>query len=164
MIEPKECIGKLSKKFLDACRSGNLEMVKYLLTSNNLENKPNINYTNEYDKSALILACRYGNIRVVEYLLTSLELKEHSNLYYKNKNDWNALMYAFDCQNFEIIKYLLIDMNMKVDENTINWIQNNYNDKENYETFLKIIGSKNLYNKLNEKIDNNEIIIKRVKL
>jgi ankyrin repeat protein len=63
-----------SGAFLIACGSGNLESVRYLLTSNDLEKKADIHFMSD---TALSKATAGGFLEIVEYLTASPELTDH---------------------------------------------------------------------------------------
>lgn len=68
----------LNKAFLNACEYGHFDIIKYLLTSPDINPHP---YINANQGQPLSLACIYGDIKIIEYLLTSPELKEHANIH-----------------------------------------------------------------------------------
>lgn len=85
-----------------ACDSGQLEVVKYLLTSPDLK----VHSQLDMDDHALERACANGHLEVVKYLLTSPDLKEWANL---NPNSNNAIYEAFKTGYFDVIKFILSD-------------------------------------------------------
>ena len=97
---------ELNDRLLNASYQGNLDVIKYILTSPDLTTHANINAINSKGENALMIACSAGKFEVVEYLLTSHELKEHANINDKNRNSWSALMFACQDGYLEIVKYL----------------------------------------------------------
>lgn len=67
-----------------ACKDGDIEKVKYYLTSPLIENKPNINDSIEIYKhnyyTPLMVAVSEKNMELTKYLLLSPDLKEHANI------------------------------------------------------------------------------------
>jgi ankyrin repeat protein len=102
---------KLNLKLLKFCKEGNVEQVKYLLTSSTLRVHANINCFND---SPLKYACQNGHLELVKYLLTSLELKKYANIYADNSS---AIKSACRNGHLSIIHYLLTskDLTNRVD-------------------------------------------------
>jgi ankyrin repeat protein len=92
---------KLNESLLDACQDGDLDKVKFLLTSPELKIHAHIHYEKN---SALHNASRNGHLHIVKYLLTSTELQKHANIY--SKDSW-ALTVACNAGHLEVVKYLL---------------------------------------------------------
>lgn len=93
-----------------ACSKGELDKVRYYLTSPELQLHANINIEEDETDPPLTKACANGHIEVVKYLLTSKELFEHADI---NAENGSAL--AESCWNghFNIIKYLLTSPSLK---------------------------------------------------
>ena len=155
---------ELNDKLLNASYQGNLDTVKYLLSSYELKEHANINYTDKYGTNTLMIACVNGHLEVVKYLLSSQDLKEHSNINSKDKNGYNALILAGWKGNLDLVKYLIIDMNMDIDNETINWLKGKNEHKTVYEDILKLIEKRDLHNKLDNSIRDDKINNKKVKL
>lgn len=81
--------------FCDACRKGDVELVKILVLDGNVE--PNIN-----DDCAIRWASFYGHVKVVEFLLEDMRVDPSS------KNNW-AFEKAMLAQNFKTALRLLSD-------------------------------------------------------
>ena len=98
---------EIDTEFINACKKGNLEVVKYLLTSTELKDNADIHVDNDY---GFRFACYYGKLEVVRYLLTSTDLKEHADIHANND-----LGFTNACYNgyLEIIKYLLTSPELK---------------------------------------------------
>ncbi len=80
------------ESFIFACRSGSLELVKYILS---IDTK-----AQDYDE-AVCNACRSGNLQLVKYLLsiaTNIDINAIGN---------NALCNACSSGNIELVEYLL---------------------------------------------------------
>lgn len=150
---------KLNEELLIASQSGNLELVKYLLTSPNLEQKANIYTLDYFNKSPLMLACQYGHLELVIYLLTSPDLKEKSNINSENFKGWNSLVVACDEGYFNIAKFLIVDMNMTIDNKTMKWLEDNNKHK-----ILNVIKIRDLHTELNDTISVNELKSKKIKI
>jgi ankyrin repeat protein len=96
-----------------ACDEGNLDLVKYVLTSDEIEKHAII--TSEGNK-ALINACSQGHLEIVKYLLTSNDLKKHANI---NAQDGKVLDYACFKGHLEVVRFLTTseDLKKKIDIN-----------------------------------------------
>ena len=94
---PQENINKL---FLEACQSGNLELVDFFLTGNGIKNAQI-----EYKKYDCIFKACYGkHLNVLDYLLTSKKLEKHPSI---DINNGNLLNIAFENHDINTIDYLL---------------------------------------------------------
>ena len=159
---------ELNHELLKACYNGNLEIIKYLLTTPDLKVHANIHETESdffnNEKNALMYACINGHLNIVEYLLTSPNLAEHADIHHKDNEGWNALMVACHYEYLDIVKYLLIDYNMSIDNETMNWLQGTNEDEIVYHDALKMIESRNLHQKLNNTINYTKINNKKVKV
>jgi ankyrin repeat protein len=101
---------QLNSAFCQACSNGNLDEVKYLLTSPELKEHAEIHY---YEDDALAEACWNGHLEIVKYLLTSPDLKEHSNLNDHENNNCDGLLNACGAGHLEIVKYLLTSSDLQ---------------------------------------------------
>lgn len=63
--------------FRMACKKGYLEVIKYLLTSEELTEHSDIHANNEL---GLRKACEFGHLEIIQYLTISPELTEHANV------------------------------------------------------------------------------------
>lgn len=95
---------EINQAFLNACKYKNLETVRYLLTTQELNFNADINLQNGH---ALQLACEGGELAIVEYLINSPELKKHIII---NDNIDEGFLEA--CMHggkkgMELVKYLL---------------------------------------------------------
>lgn len=105
---------KLDQHLIEACFVADLESVKYLLTSPELERHASIK---GWDEEAFIVACRTNNIELVDYMLRSPELKEHANVH-----TWRDTVFieACDRKDIELLNYFIFDFKIdkteKIDE------------------------------------------------
>ncbi len=93
--------------FLNACKNGYLEIVRYLLTSPELSEHVDIHLE---DDEGFRLAHKNNRLDVIRYLLASPELSEHANIH-ANHDDGFQLA----CQegNLDVVKYLLTSPELK---------------------------------------------------
>lgn len=102
---------ELNEALLISCRCGNLEEVKFLLTSNDL----NIHASpRSFDHAGLSMACSGGHLEVVKYLLTSSELKQHADLH-ANENDYihTPFVNAASTNQLNILYYFILELNIE---------------------------------------------------
>lgn len=87
------------------CTYGHLEILKYLLTSQELIHHRDIDYDHGFR-----YACANGRLDVVKYLLTSPELKEHADIHV-----WGDYGFKSACMNghLDVVKYLLTSPDLK---------------------------------------------------
>jgi hypothetical protein len=99
---------KLDQHLIEACFVADLDAVKYLLTSPELERHASIK---GWDEEAFIVACRTNNIELVDYMLRSPDLKEHANVH-----TWRDMVFqeACDSKDIELLNYLIFDF--KIDK------------------------------------------------
>ena len=109
----KERLNKLEQSELDqllieACFVADLESVKYLLTSHELERHASIK---GWDEEAFVVACRTDNLELVDYMLRSPELKEHANVH-----TWRDMIFKEACESKDValLNYLIFDF--KIDQ------------------------------------------------
>jgi len=89
------------KKFVHACNSGHLAIVKTLIASSD---KKILNQVDEDGFTGLHLACNSGRLDVVQYLVDQMDNKQ-MNINVRDNFGENALHYAI--QHEEIAKVLL---------------------------------------------------------
>ena len=78
---------ELNEQFIDACENGQLEVVKYLLTSAELTEHANIHARND---EGFIWACRYGHLEVIKYLIIDMNIDKTIQIEkYLNENKDN---------------------------------------------------------------------------
>lgn len=97
----------LNDYFIQACEDGELDKVKYLLTSPKLTKNVSCSYRSE---QALRNACKHGHLDIVQYLLTSPDLNKHANLHHDNDTPFVLACFS---GNLNLIKYLLTSEELK---------------------------------------------------
>lgn len=102
---------ELNVALMTSCRCGNLEEVKYILTSPELEFHAN---PQSFSHTAFNLACSQGYLEVVQYMLTSPELKVHANIH-ANKHDYIHTPFVnAACKNqSHILYYFILELNIE---------------------------------------------------
>lgn len=92
--------------FRYACDRGHLDIVKYLLTSDELVEKCDIHSEKDY---GLRIACQHNDLELAKYLLTSSDLKEHADIH-----AWNdePLIGSYQNNRLDIVRFLVFDMNI----------------------------------------------------
>jgi hypothetical protein len=105
-------IEELNLSLINACRDGEIEKVKYLLTSPelNLHAKAQC-HDGDYDLMfPLKSACFKGHLDIVKYLLASPELKEHADIHFEHDE---SLQIACNSGHLNVVKYLLTSPDLK---------------------------------------------------
>lgn len=106
---------QLTQWLVTACENGDLELVRYLLTSDDLVTHANVhgqycNIFHEYSESPLKNAVKYGSKELIDYLCTSKELVEHADILYNN----DEILYTIATQEkVDMIQYLMYDINVE---------------------------------------------------
>lgn len=92
---------ELDQHFVDACRENNLEVIRYLLTSPELNIHANISNNSDL---ALRLAAKEGHLDIIKYLLLSPELAIHANV---ETNNHYAMKTSCVNKHYEMLHFLL---------------------------------------------------------
>lgn len=95
--------------FLDACDQGELNVVKFLINSENImmDVKSMINgrLTDSHPAGECFIdACRNGHLNIVKYLTSAPDLNKKINL--------NLIDHEFNIENNDILHYLIFDLNL----------------------------------------------------
>ena len=98
---------RVDKRFVEACKNGDLENVKYFLTSKKFKINADIHADDDYGFKE---ACEEGHLEVVKYLLTSPDLEEHADIH--ANEDWG---FRLACRegHLEVVKFLLTSPELK---------------------------------------------------
>ena len=97
---------KLYKSFDRFCREGDFDMIKYMLTSPDME----LNYDLHHSNSGFNILCEKNNIPVITYLLTSPELKNRAKI---RAGSNVAIEIACSEGHLELVKFLLTSPALK---------------------------------------------------
>lgn len=137
------------EKFLTACQDGNLEQVRYYLTSPELNILADINVTDNEGWTGLMKAAFNEDIEIMNYLLTSDELSLHADINQLHPLDFNTLMISCFYEKIKSISYLINDYDIEINKDTMNWLngENAYNKK--YSIVLDMIEKKEMSKSLN---------------
>lgn len=122
---PKE---KIDNLFIDACQSGNLELVQYFLFDKKIKNAE-VEYKN-YE--ALFKSCSSNNLELVKFFLTSKKLNKNPSI---DISKGRLLSIACIEGNFEMIDYLLSFENTKR-------LYLNQNNDEIFKTLMTFFSTK----------------------
>jgi ankyrin repeat protein len=95
-------VNEINKEFIDACVSGDINTVKYLLCSPELEERADINFDS---CDGLFFAVINNHIELVKFLLTSSELSKHADMSKKSSND--SFVAACSNGHIEILNFFL---------------------------------------------------------
>ena len=98
-------VEELNWNLQQVCKSGDLDAVRYLLTSDKLPKKAEME-----DDPGFTWACYYGHLPIVKYLLTSPELKKHVDIHLEDDYPFAACLKQ---KQLEILKYFIFDMNIR---------------------------------------------------
>ena len=148
---------QLNDEFIDACRKGQLDVVKYLLASDELTEHADIHASND---EGFVCACRYGHLEIVKYLLTSAELTELVDIHARNDEGFRS---ACAQGHLEVVKCLIIDMNIE----KTNYIETYLNEnkyKKYVQQAIELFNTRDLHHQLNENIKDNKEKVKKVKI
>lgn len=105
--------------FSSACIKGDLELVRFLLTSNELKNNADIHYMSDI---SFYWACGHGHLAIVKYLLHSPELRENVDMNCDNNNPFkNACL----SKENNIIDYFIFDLNITRTDDIDDYLKEN---------------------------------------
>ena len=93
----------LNKVFINACYLGQIDVIKYVLSSKDLKEHANIHTDND---DGFKVACGKGYLDVVKYLLSSKELKDKIDIH---TNEDIGFRHSCVCQHFDILKYFILE-------------------------------------------------------
>lgn len=104
----------LNQTYLHACEKGDLELIKFILTSKDLKKHANPYIFND---GCLSIACKENYIEIVKYFLTTNDLERILNIHTDNEKPLQTACYK---GNYEIAKYLLTSQELKEHANITN--------------------------------------------
>jgi ankyrin repeat protein len=140
--ENETCYEKIYSGFVNACRVGHLDIVKYIINQSIFD-------LEKFDKKAFaspcysmkckgfITACENGQIDIVKYLTNSFELKKTVDL-----NEVNTVV---KIDRFEIMEYFIFGLNLKQNHSFMMRLNMSY-ELENYT--LDLLDKKKSYKQL----------------
>ncbi len=134
---------ELNGNLIESCRKGELEAVKYLLTSPELKTHADIFCQDYY---CLITAAICNHLNIVKYLLTSPDLKYKANVH---ANEDRVFIASLNHENKDLMMFLVQDMNIQKTKNIKAALKNS----ESKEIILKMFKTKTLAEKLNKELD-----------
>ena len=100
-----------------AASFGSLNIVKFLLESEDIPQKSDIYQENKSGFDAFLSAVKHDKLDIVKYLLTSPSLSNHSNINKVCNDGYNALTYALHSNANEIVDYLLFSTKLNQEIN-----------------------------------------------
>lgn len=109
---------EINSEFLRACQTGDLGVVKYLLTSSELPFNAEINHN---DGLGFANACMFNRPELVRYLLTSPYLEKNAEIHSKNDLGFNT---AYNNGLVDILEILIFDMDIDVTESMREYMHN----------------------------------------
>jgi ankyrin repeat protein len=92
-------INQLNLALNTACKNNEIELVKFLLTSSELESHANIS---SIELTGFQWACYAGNIELVKYLVSSIELEKNIDI---SSDDYGGLTSACLGGHLDIVQY-----------------------------------------------------------
>lgn len=98
---PTDPANTANEHFIRACNDGDLDQVRYWLTSPDLSIQADIHSGSDL---GFKIACKHGHISVVQYLLTSPELTEHVDIH--TEQDY-GFRWACIQGHLDIVRYFL---------------------------------------------------------
>lgn len=141
---------EINDELIIACSKNDFSTAKYLLTSNDLNYKAQINYINENGKTAANNAIRFDDLKLFKYLLSSSELIEKADIH---EQEDLLFIIAITHHFYEVLKFLIIDMNLARTKE-VNKFTTAYVNGFAEELFT----IRELHNEINVELLNNDII------
>lgn len=128
--------------FRVACENEHLDIVKFLLTYPDFKNDVDIHAAKKED---FLIACESGNLDVVKYMLTYPEFKEHSDIH---SQEDSPFIFASKCGHLKIIRFFIFDMDIEKTEYIEEHLRQNQNTETENMFKLRDV-NKQLQNELN---------------
>ncbi len=97
----------INEIFSRACKNNHLNLVEYLLTSDNTKDFHEIHLK---DSKGMILAAQRDYSDIVKFLLHSTKLSKHADIHADNDI---LLITAYNAERTELVKYLILDCNIE---------------------------------------------------
>lgn len=137
--------------FMEACWSGRVNIVQYLLTSPNAQIFHNFHIA---DSRPIYIACQNVDVKLLEYLLTSTELKTHPDIHF---NDDLIFKTVFKEKDIDIMRFLICVLNIEKNKNIEHLISNSKTDYPSHnndfiDNVEKLFEKRNLADKLYEEL------------
>ncbi len=119
MIDYKSKYASLSKRKLDdelilSCSRGSLEEVEYLLTSEDLSEKADID---SWSGECFLCACKSGNLNLIDFLLFSKKISKNANPHMLGDQPF---LIACKTNNVELVKYFFNVCKFEKNEDIVN--------------------------------------------
>lgn len=179
-------VSNLNDALIYACHFGNIQYVKYFLTSAELVLHANVNGLNPLINDSLVESVQknfpqlvlinnykiskplenaflQNHLHVVDYLLNSPELKEHADI---NAASYNIVKNAMKNGNSEIISSLIFDYNIEKTQEINELLNNyvNYKYPDMVDEIREMFGKRQIKDDLNMELSNNNSITKKNKI
>lgn len=108
MIQDKEITefiqDELNRLFIEYCKLGDLDNIKYMLTSPNLTMRPDFSFPDTEQNDGLMNAAANGHLEIVKYLLFSPDLEKNDS--YPSES-YDHLKLICERNHFHIADFLL---------------------------------------------------------
>jgi ankyrin repeat protein len=143
----------LNKELAQACGTGNLELVKYLLISSELSIHPDINANND---SGLRWACINNEVEVIKYLLASPELKKHADVHV---GDDYPFKHAIKHESKELLEFYIFELSVPKS----NFIKK-YIHEDRCQMAKEMYKAKKLHDELDKNLPSDKIYQKKLKI
>jgi elongation factor P--beta-lysine ligase len=136
---------ELNGNLIASCKNGDLDAVKYLLTSPELKLHADIFCQDYY---CLITAAWSNHFEIVKYLLTSPDLTYKANIH---ANEDRVFKVSLSHENKDLMMFLIHDMNIQKTKHIKKALK--YLDPKDKETILKNFKTRDFSKQLNAELD-----------
>lgn len=144
----------LTNSLRAASKIGDLDLVKYLLTSPELEQHADIH---AHDECIFTEACLWGNLEIVEYILSSPDLIAHGHTY-PNVHESEDCGFRWTCEadHLDIIQYLIFDREIQLTLSITKFLHDELNNsnKLGNSAVLKMFENREMHQLLDMKLVN----------
>jgi hypothetical protein len=108
----------INLEFVNACKLGNINLVNFLLTSEDLLFNADVSTDRN---QGLINACLYNNLEVMKFILNSPLLKTHADIHVSNE-----IIFKTAClyEREEQISFLINEMKLQQNAEIIDYLKN----------------------------------------
>ena len=145
-----------------ACGKGQLDVVKYLLSSNELKEQGLPLATMEFNHEGWWWAIEGGHLDVIQYLMTSPDLKKHIDIH---KDQDKAFRLACERNQLEIIQYFIFEQLIPKTSDIKAYLKEQFNENQlGNKVVVNMFKVRDNYQKMQHSLEQKPAETKRFKI